>query len=91
MNDTELLDFLDKLHRLSGFEACALRQSTTGRGWRLHSLTNSEADALGVRSFNSPRRAIEAYALALRGEREIVTTHDIGAIPADLLSDKYGD
>jgi hypothetical protein len=62
MNDSELLDFLDELHARSGFALCVLRRSTTGRGWRLHSLPPSEERQLGVSGHTTARRAIEAFA-----------------------------
>lgn len=43
-SDTELLDFLQKLtddHRYTGM--VMLRDSTTGRGWRLHETSHSGA------------------------------------------------
>lgn len=67
MTDTELLDYLDKLHRKSGYAWCVLRASTTGRGWRLHSIPFPESQGLGVDVYPTPRQAIEAVAASEKG------------------------
>lgn len=55
MNDTELLDFLQELNDRSKYTGlCILRESTTGRGWRLH-----ETGAKGAKI--SVRMAIETF------------------------------
>jgi len=44
-NDTELLDWLERQNRKRSYTGqCVFRWSTTGRGWRLHE--TSESDAL---------------------------------------------
>ena len=54
MTDTEMLDYLDSLSgKYTG--KVILRESQTGRGWRLHETSFSL-------SFNSVRDAIEYYA-----------------------------
>ena len=55
MNDSERLDYLDSL--TGAYSNCvALRQSTTGRGWRLHETLYEEP------AYTSVREAIDAYA-----------------------------
>lgn len=68
MTDTELLDALDELHRRAGFDHCVLRMSTTGRGWRLHSVPFAEAKTLGVEVASTPRHAIRAFIEKKRGD-----------------------
>lgn len=42
--DEELLDFLEKLNRKKKYTGkCILRFSVTGRGWRLHETSSSDA------------------------------------------------
>jgi len=64
LNDSELLDYLDSLTG-SYTGRVILRDSTTGRGWRLHE-TNAELGTLidengKHRSFSKVRDAIKAY------------------------------
>lgn len=61
MTDTEILDALDRLHADSGFDLCTLRQSTTGRGWRLHSISEDDVAFFGAKGYRTPRIALEAY------------------------------
>ncbi len=59
MNDTELLDVLQKLNDKAEYTGeCVLRISETGRGWRLH----ETSDDSGNRPQKSVREAIEDYA-----------------------------
>lgn len=57
MNDTELLDYLERMGKGTGLKWIA-RPSATGRGWRLHQGPNGEYD--------TPREAIEAAMLKYR-------------------------
>lgn len=58
MNDTELLNVLQKLNDKAEYTGlCILRMSTTGRGWRLHE--TSEEDF--VHPQKSVRQAIEDW------------------------------
>ncbi len=59
MTDTERLDAL---------EACCLslnrvvcRESSTGRGWRLHEIDEYVAKQRGVKTFGTVREAIDAF------------------------------
>jgi len=59
MNDTELLNVLQKLNDKAVYSGvCILRQSTTGRGWRLHETADED---VGVPK-TSVRQAIEDFA-----------------------------
>jgi hypothetical protein len=71
VTDKELLDWLERKHFSCGIEAVVLRNSTTGRGWRLHSVTPSELiflNAGGIQGSVSVRAAIED---AVRRERRV--------------------
>ena len=58
-SDKELLDFLEKLNTEKAFTGkCVLRQSTNGRGWRLHETLACE---FIPRVFDTVREAINTY------------------------------
>ncbi len=58
MTDPELLDVLQKLNDQSDYTGlCVLRQSTTGRGWRLHETSSNEHGPVR----KSVRMAIEDF------------------------------
>ena len=53
MNDSDLLNFLEERNCDSKYTGlCIMRDSTTGRGWRLHEAANG---------FSTVREAIEDY------------------------------
>jgi len=53
--DSQMLDFLEELnHRADYSGRCVLRESLTGRGWRLHETSRDSAS-------RSVREAIEKY------------------------------
>jgi len=61
MNDTERLDFLEKMFAENaqfGYDRVCLRKSVIGRGFRLHHVRN---DNWGP-SFSTVRQAIDSYA-----------------------------
>lgn len=58
MMDEDVVDFLEELHKYSGFELCVLRRSTTGRGWRLHSASADELKQLGEVGSRSVTEAV---------------------------------
>lgn len=58
--DAILLDYLEHVHRVSGFQLCTMRMSSTGRGWRLHSADAPELRAAGESGFPTVRAAIKA-------------------------------
>lgn len=60
--DTDLLDFLEQLHKENGYsEYCTLRDSMSGRGWRLHSLSGFAAETFGIKLLTTVREAISNY------------------------------
>ncbi len=70
MNDTELLDVLQKLNDKAEYTGeCVLRISETGRGWRLHETSDDEVGASP-----SVRQAIELF--VNRETTEGNLTHD---------------
>lgn len=57
MTDTEMIDFLEEVHKSNDFSTqCTMRQSTTGRGWRLHSSDEGSWDGAPT-----VREAIEKF------------------------------
>lgn len=57
MTDKERLDYLQELNDRNNYTGkCVLRESTTGRGWRLH-------ETAGETSFDSVRDAIDNFKL----------------------------
>lgn len=58
-SDTELLDFLEELNSRKSYTGkCILRMSTTGRGWRLHEISQ---DVVDEEVSSTVREAIEKY------------------------------
>lgn len=62
--DTELLDYLQRLNDRNRYTGrCVLRESSTGRGWRLHETTGEVASS-SVRT--AIARALDAEAAYYR-------------------------
>jgi hypothetical protein len=60
ITDTQRIEFLEKQNNGND---CIFRQSTTGRGWRLHQTSDRECVVLtGISPFSSVRKAID-YAI----------------------------
>lgn len=59
MTDTERIDFLEALNAKAEYTGrCALRKSTTGRGWRLHEIGGFDVPC---ETFDTVREAIDYY------------------------------
>jgi len=59
MTDKERLDYLQQLNDRNNYTGkCVLRESATGRGWRLHETSTDQYE-----TFNNVRDAIDNFKL----------------------------
>jgi hypothetical protein len=98
-SDSALIDYLESVHKASGLELCVMRESTTGRGWRLHSIPMHEAETLDVLPVcaRTVREAIVKFmdAYTVGGERMAWLENPFAMLNGDEQFDrreeKYGD